>query len=114
MISPDCARSCGDEARYQRRQSDPASPALPSHALQFEKLNDNYRGQYCNAFTGLSVATVITELHEIRVVKRPSTDDQGTKLTGRTTILNPNHTIGRILEKNLMLDFRLRAILKVS
>ena len=56
----------------------------------------------------------LTELHEIRLVKHPSMLDQWIQLTGRTTILNPSTTIADILEKNLMLDFRLRATLRVS
>ena len=56
----------------------------------------------------------LTELHEIRLVKHPSILDQGIQLSGRTTILNPSSTIADILEKDLMLDFRLRAIPRVS
>ena len=49
---------------------------------------------------------LLTKLHEIRVVKHPSILDQGIQLKGRTTILNPTTTIGHILEKDLMMDFR--------
>ena len=60
-------------------------------------------------------------LHEIRSVTHPSTLDQGIQLKGRSTILQPATTIGNILEnvgsileKDIMLDFRLRAIPRLS
>ena len=57
---------------------------------------------------------ILNRLHEIRMVKNPSTKDFGIETKSRTTILQPTTTIGNILEKDLMLNFRLRAIPGVS
>ena len=112
ITMPFVSELVGDGARPQGCQYDPGPPEVPSHGVQF--------GELINVMTRNSkVMIIVIELHEIQQVMHPSNKDQGIQPQGRTTILNPTTTIADILEKpafqkDLLVDFRLRAIPRVS